>query len=89
MGSTKLDQLMEEVNTLTPAEQRQLLVRLHRLLATPSTQQTEDALEQKLLKAGVIREIKPRITDFTAYQNRKPIEFTGKAVSEILMEDRR
>jgi hypothetical protein len=89
MGSTKLDQLMEEVSTLTPAEQRQLLERLYQLLATPSTQQSEAVLEQKLLEAGVIRVIKPPITDFTPYQNRKPVELTGKAVSEILIEDRR
>jgi len=49
----------------------------------------EDRLDQLLLEAGVISEIPPPITDFTPYQNRKPIEVKGKPVSETIIEERR
>jgi len=48
-----------------------------------------DALHQALLAAGVISEIKPPITDFTPYKNRKLIEVKGKPLSETIIEERR
>jgi hypothetical protein len=46
-------------------------------------------LERRLFEAGLLSEIKPPITDFTPYANRKPIENTGKPLSEIIIEERR
>jgi hypothetical protein len=46
-------------------------------------------LERRLFEAGLLSEIKPPITDFTPYANRKPIENTGKPLSEIIIEKRR
>jgi hypothetical protein len=42
-----------------------------------------------LHEAGLIKDIKPPITDFTPYQNRKLIKVEGKPLSEILIEERR
>jgi hypothetical protein len=89
MANSKLDKMLEEVRMLTPDEQRQLRGLLDKLLATPPSKSIEDELEQRLLKAGLLSEIKPPITDFTPYQNRKPIKVKGKPLSEVIIEERR
>lgn len=48
----------------------------------------EEKLKQRLLKMGLLKEIKEPITDFTPYQNRTPIVVHGKPVSETILEDR-
>jgi hypothetical protein len=48
-----------------------------------------DHLDQLLLDAGVISETLPAITDFTPYENRRPIEVKGKPISETIVEERR
>lgn len=93
MSSTSLERVIEELKALTPAEQqkvRDLIDSMLELSAeTSATLSPEDLLDQRLLEAGVISEIPRRITDFTPYQNRKPIEVKGKPVSETIIEERR
>lgn len=94
MSSTSLETVIEELKALTPAEQKKVRELIDSLLeASAETSSnhlsSEDLLDQRLLEAGVISEIPPRITDFTPYQNRKPIEVKGKPVSETIIEERR
>lgn len=93
MSSTSLETVIEELKALTPAEQKKVRELIDSLLEasaeTSSTLSPEDLLDQRLLEAGVISEIPRRITDFTPYQNRKPIEVKGKPVSETIIEERR
>jgi tetratricopeptide (TPR) repeat protein len=49
----------------------------------------EDQLAQRLFESGHLKKINKRITDFTPYQNRKPIKVKGKPLSETVIEDRR
>lgn len=81
------------MKALTQEEQLQVRELIDSLLEnrteTPPTLSPEDLLDQRLLEAGVISEIPRRITDFTPYQNRKPIEVKGKPVSETIIEERR
>lgn len=49
----------------------------------------EDQLAQRLFDLGLLKKINKRITDFTPYQNRKPIKIKGKPLSETVIEDRR
>lgn len=92
MSSTSLETVIEELKALTPAEQKKVRELIDSLLEasaeTSSNLSSEDLLDQRLLEAGVISEIPPRITDFTPYQNRKPIEVKGKPVSETIIEER-
>ena len=92
MSSTSLEKVMEELKALTPAEQqkvRELIDSMLELSAeTSATLSPEDFLDQRLLEAGLISEIPRRITDFTPYQNRKPIEVNGEPVSETIIEER-
>lgn len=49
----------------------------------------EEKLERRLHEAGLLKQIREPITDFTPYQNRVPIPVRGKPVSETILEDRR
>ena len=92
MSSTSLETVIEELKALTPAEQKKVRELIDSLLEASaescSTLSPEDLLDQRLLEAGVISEIPRRITDFTPYQNRKPIEVKGKPVSETIIDER-
>ena len=89
MANVTLDKVWEEVKALTPEEQRQLREQLDGLLASAPSRSAEEELQRRLLAAGLLSEIKPPITDFTPYQNRKPIEVKGKPISEVIIEERR
>lgn len=88
--STNVDRVLDQIRSLTAEERRQVRVALNST-ETIKSPMTEDEFEQHLLDAGVISELIPPITEeelarFRAY---KPIEVTGKPVSETLIEDRR
>ena len=80
MATNTFERLAEEIKTLTPDEQLRLRDLLNRAL--------HDELDRRLLAEGVISRIPPPITDFTPYQNRKPIEIKGKPLSETIIEER-
>ena len=92
MANEIMEKVLEQVKALTPDEQRQVRKVLDTMLANPPSQKPlskEDELEQALFKAGLLREIKPPITDFTPYRNRKLATVKGKPVSETIIEERR
>ncbi len=89
MSKVNFDELVEEVKALQPDEQQQLRELLDTWLADTHPQLTEDEFEQELYEAGLLSELKPPITDFTPYKNRKPISFKGKPLSEVIIEERR
>lgn len=90
MAKVTLDKVIEEVKTLTRNEQQKLRELLDTLLERPLSQAIDEEAQRRLLKAGLLREIKPPITDLTPYQNRKLIEIIeGKPVSETIIEERR
>jgi Arc/MetJ-type ribon-helix-helix transcriptional regulator len=53
------------------------------------SERTNEELQQRLLKAGLISEIKPPITDLTPYQNRQAIAVQGEPLSETVIRERR
>ncbi len=48
----------------------------------------DQELQRRLLKAGIISEIKPPITDLTPYQNRRAVPIEGEPISEIAIRER-
>lgn len=92
MSRISLDRVIEQLKALTPAERQRVRELVNAMLdhstETSLTLSPEALLDQRLLEDGVISEIPPRITDFTPYQNRKPIEVKGKPVSETIIEER-
>ena len=89
MTTSTLDQVLEQIKSLSPDEQKQLRDILDGMLAKGEPRTTEEEFEQRLLERGVISHIPSPITDFTAYQNRKLIEVKGKPLSETIIEERR
>ena len=55
----------------------------------PQAGLTNQEMQQRLLAAGLISEVKPPITDLTPYQNRHPIAVEGEPLSEAVIRERR
>lgn len=92
MSSANLEKVMAEIKALPPDDLREVRTLIDSLLQAPGAgteMSPEDRLDQLLLEAGVISEIPPPITDFTPYENRKPVAVTGKPISETIIEERR
>jgi hypothetical protein len=90
MSSANLEKVIEEVKALPSDDLRKVKALIDSLLQAPSAEMSpESQLDQLLLEAGVISEIPPPITDFTPYENRRPIEVKGKPISETIIEERR
>jgi len=90
MSSANLEKVIEEVKALPSDDLRKVKALIDSLLQAPSAEMSpEGQLDQLLLQAGVISEIPPPITDFTLYENRRPIEVKGKPISETIIEERR
>jgi putative addiction module CopG family antidote len=49
----------------------------------------DQQLQQRLLAAGIISEIKPPITDLTPYRNRRAVPIQGEPISETAIRERR
>lgn len=60
-----------------------------RTMDNRQTEPTSQDLQQRLLEAGIISEIKPPITDLTPYQNRHAIAVQGEPLSETVTRERR
>ena len=89
MSNANLERVLEEVKALTPDEQRQVKNLIDSLLNDSSSISPEDLLEQRLLEAGVIREIPKRIADSSNDDDFEPVEVKGKPLSETIIEERR
>jgi Arc/MetJ-type ribon-helix-helix transcriptional regulator len=57
-------------------------------VSPPEASSTQE-LQQRLLKAGIISDIKPTITDLTPYRNRQAIPVEGEPLSETVIRERR
>ena len=79
MATATLEKVIEEVKSLTVDEKRRLRELLDGLLAGESDAKArEQQVIQQLLADGIISRIPEPITDFTPYENRKPIHIEGK-----------
>jgi hypothetical protein len=89
MSSSKLNQVLEAVRTLTPNERRQLATFLGQMAEGPAPRTKEDELDELLLRTGVIEAIPPRDMDPAEFRSWEPLVISGKPVSETIVEERR
>lgn len=89
MSKRSLSEILEEVRSLTPAEQEQVREALDRLHAGRKSSTLEAELEYRLFEAGLLSEIRPPTPDLAPYRDRHPVEVTGKPLSEVITEERR
>ena len=87
MAQTSLAQVMEEVKTLTPAEQRQLHAWLATVVAPAPL--TEEAFARHLVTVGLLSALPRPLTALSPSQDRPPIATTGRPLSEVILEERR
>jgi hypothetical protein len=81
-------QILEQIKQLTPDEQQALRNALDELLGVSSSEST-DEMARRWREETLIITRPPPITDFSRYENWKPVEVKGKPVSEVLIEERR
>ena len=90
MPPLEFSQILESLPTLSPEELHQLRCALDARIATPpELANSDEGLQRQLLAAGIISEIKPPITDFSPYRDRKPVPILGEPISETVIRDRR
>jgi hypothetical protein len=89
MSKRTLNEILEEVQALTPAEQEQVQEALDRLRAGRKSSTLEAELEYRLFEAGLLSEIRPPTPDLARYRDRHPVEVVGKPLSEVITDERR
>ena len=89
MAQGQFEKVLEDVKALSPAEQRKLRILLDTFLAPANGPMTEDEFAHKLVEFSVLSKMKPPLTYWAPYQNRQPVETTGKSLSEVILEERR
>ena len=82
-----LRKIVEEVTSLTSAEQQALRVQLDSMAPLAQSSLAEEEYRRQLLTSGLISRIPPS-HPASSFQAR-PIPVQGKPVSETILEDRR
>jgi len=87
MTHSEFNHLLSSINSLSPEQMRQLRHELDNRLAPSVTenrqaeeQQVSLQLQQELLDAGIISELRPPITDLTPYRNRQAVPIQGEPI---------
>ncbi len=87
-----IEQISSEVLSLSVEDLRKVRKLVDSLLVKKEESKptmTEDEFEQYLYKKGVIGEPPPPITDFSRYDDYKPVTVTGEPISETIIRERR
>ena len=86
-----IEQIENEVKQLSREDLRKVRELVDSLLKTEETKpkMTEEEFEKNLVEEGFITEYKPPITDFSSYENYKPVTVTGEPISEMIIRERR
>jgi hypothetical protein len=86
------ERLLQEIRSLLPEEQRRLREALDAEGAAagePDEASAEEEFKRRLVRAGLLKQIKPPITDLTPYRDRKPFVIEGEPLSQTIIEERR
>lgn len=85
-----INQIESEVKQLSVEDLRKVRELVDSLLEKKESKptMTEEEFEQHLYEKGIIGEVKLPITDFSPYENYKPITVIGEPVSETIIRER-
>lgn len=86
-----IEQIENEVKELSTEDLRKVSKLVDSLLKNGENKpkMTEEEFEQHLYEKGIIGKPPPPITDFSRYDNYKPITVTGEPISETIIKERR
>ncbi|SIN73801.1 hypothetical protein SAMN05444166_0546 [Singulisphaera sp. GP187] len=91
MTQREFNHLLNSLSSLSHEQTRQLRRELNSKLATTVTEPAaaDEALQQRLVEAGLLSELKPPIRDLSAYRNRKAVPIQAEPLSETVIRERR
>jgi hypothetical protein len=90
MTQREFSQLLEILPALSPEQLQALRRELDsQQLDSPTPAASDEALQRRLLEAGIISEIKPPIRDLMPYRNRQAVPINGEPLSETIIRERR
>ena len=90
--ATDIEKLLEEIRSLPPEERHRLQEALEDVPAARAAMDktsAEEEFKRRLLRAGLLKQIKPRVTDLAAYRQRRPFVIEGMPLSQPILEERR
>jgi hypothetical protein len=92
MGSD-IEQIVQEIQALSREDQQRLRDLLNLQLSASysfaAERSAEEEFQQRLIEAGLLREIKHPRRDPKAFMTREPVTINGKDLSKIILEERR
>ena len=85
-----VEQIVSEVQMLSAEDLRKVRNIVDSILETKEAkpQMTEEEFLQELEAEGFIGKVPPPITDFSHYENYKPVTVTGEPLSEMIIRER-
>ncbi len=86
-----VEKIENEVKELSPQDLRKIRKLVDSLLKKTEAKpkMTEEEFAQHLYEKGVIGKPPPPITDFSRYDDYKPVKVTGEPISEMIIRERR
>lgn len=86
-----IEKLIEDIRSLPPTDKRRIrdVIDLELAEWSSSSEGGEEEFKRKLVEDGLLKAIKPRVTDFAPYRDRRPVEIEGKPLSQTIIEERR
>ena len=86
-----IEQIENEVKQLSREDLRKVRELVDSLLKTEETKpkMSEEEFLKELEAEGFIGKVPPPITDFSRYDNYKPVTVTGEPISEMIIRERR
>ena len=89
MPSEIVQRVLDQIHLLTAEERGEVKALMDSVPRGPETRTEEDEIRRSLLREGVIITRRPPVTDYTPWDEWKPVEVQGKPVSETIIEERR
>ncbi len=89
--SVTIEQIENEVKQLSAEDLRKVRRLVDSLLKTEEMKpkMSEEEFEKLMAEEGFITEYKPPVTDFSSYENYRPVTVTGEPISETIIRERR
>ena len=89
--ATDIERLIGEVQRLSPDERRRLREAMDEQVARSSASPlpTDEEYQERLVEAGLLKQVRPRRRDQRAFDSYRPVEISGKPLSETIIEERR
>jgi len=90
MTQREFSHLLESLSVLSPEQLEQLRRELdHKLAVSAPSPDANEAMQKRLVEAGILSEVKLQISDLSAYRNRRAAPIQGEPLSQTVIRERR